>query len=123
MEYEKGNYEMKTISDKIFELLQEKGMTQKEFARKTGIAESSVSDWKKKHTNPVSDKILILCDVLDVSPYELLSGAEHVGSRSRENDLYVFTKDTELGVLIEIYQKLNRGQQKRLLGYMDARKG
>ncbi len=32
---------MKTISDKIFELLKEKGMSQKEFAQRTGIAESS----------------------------------------------------------------------------------
>ena len=37
-----------TISDKIFELLKEKGMSQKEFAQRTGIAESSISDWKKK---------------------------------------------------------------------------
>ena len=75
---------MKTISDKIFELLKEKGMSQKEFAQRTGIAESSISDWKKKRTNPVSDKILIICEVLDVTPYELLSGAEHTGNRSRD---------------------------------------
>ena len=51
-----------TISDRIFELLKEKGMSQKEFAESTGIAESSISDWKKKRTNPVSDKILIICE-------------------------------------------------------------
>ena len=64
---------MKTVSDRIFELLKERKMTQKEFAQRTGIAESSISDWKKKRTNPVSDKILIICEVLDVSPYELIS--------------------------------------------------
>ena len=53
---------MKTVSDRIFELLKERKMTQKEFAKKTGISESSISDWKKKRTNPVSDKILIICD-------------------------------------------------------------
>ena len=72
---------MKTVSDRLFELLKERKMTQKEFAQRTGIAESSISDWKKKRTNPVSDKILIICEVLGVSPYELLSGAEHTGSR------------------------------------------
>ena len=86
---------MKTISDKIFELLKEKGMSQKEFAQRTGIAESSISDWKKKRTNPVSDKILIICEVLDVTPYELLSGAEHAGNRSRDNNTYVISKETE----------------------------
>lgn len=111
---------MKTISDRIFELLKEKGMSQKEFAESTGIAESSISDWKKKRTNPVSDKILIICEVLDVSPYELLSGAEHTGTRSRITDTYVLSKGTELGMLVENYQKLEPEQQKRLLGYMDA---
>jgi DNA-binding Xre family transcriptional regulator len=31
---------------KIFELLRDRGMTQKEFTQTTGIAESSISDWK-----------------------------------------------------------------------------
>lgn len=39
---------MKTISDRIFELLKEKGMSQKEFSVRTGIAESSISDWKRR---------------------------------------------------------------------------
>ena len=114
--------EMKTISDKIFELLKEKGMSQKEFAQRTGIAESSISDWKKKRTNPVSDKILIICEVLDVTPYELLSGAEHTGNRSRDNNTYVISKETEIGMLIETYQKLNTDAQKRVLGYLEALK-
>ena len=113
---------MKTISDKIFELLKEKGMSQKEFAQRTGIAESSISDWKKKRTNPVSDKILIICEVLDVTPYELLSGAEHIGNRSRDNNTYVISKETEIGILVETYQKLNTDAQKRVMGYLEALK-
>ncbi len=111
---------MKAVSDRIFELLKEKGMSQKEFAAKTGIAESTISDWKKKKTNPVSDKILIISEVLGVSPYELLSGAEHIGMRSRQNMTYVVDRTTELGTLIETYQKLDAAQQNRLMGYMQA---
>ena len=113
---------MKTVSDRIFELLKEKKMTQKEFAQRTGIAESSISDWKRKRTNPVSDKILIRCEVLEVTPYELLSGAEHTGSRSRDNNTYVISKGTEIGMLVESYQKLNPDMQKRLMGYLEALK-
>ena len=40
---------MKTVSDKIFELLKERNMSQKEFSQRTGIAESTISDWKKKN--------------------------------------------------------------------------
>ena len=111
---------MQTISGRIFELLKERNMSQKKFAQETGIAESTISDWKKKKTNPVSDKILIICEVLGVTPYELLSGAEHTGQRSRENVTYVIDKGTELGILIESYQQLEGNMQRRLLGYLEA---
>lgn len=54
-------------------------MSQKEFSERTGIAQSSISDWKRKRTNPVSEKILIICEV---TPYELLAGTDGVGSRN-----------------------------------------
>ena len=57
-------------------------MSQKEFSERTGIAQSSISDWKRKRTNPVSEKILIICEVLEVTPYELLAGTDGVGSRN-----------------------------------------
>ena len=113
---------MQTISGRIFELLKERNMSQKEFAQRTGIAESTISDWKKKKTNPVSDKILIICEVLGVTPYDLLSGAEHTGERRRENTTYVIDKGTELGILVESYQNLDDSMQKKLLGYMEALK-
>ena len=111
---------MQTISGRIFELLKERNMSQKRFAQETGIAESTISDWKKKKTNPVSDKILIICEVLGVTPYELLSGAEHTGQRSRENMTYVIDKGTELGILVESYQRLDENLQRKVLGYMEA---
>lgn len=40
-----------TISERIFKLLQERGMSQKEFSDRTGIAQSSISDWKRKKTH------------------------------------------------------------------------
>ena len=109
-----------TISEKIFELLKERGMSQKEFSEKTGIAQSSISDWKRKKTNPVSEKILIISEVLGVTPYELLSGTEDVGARSNTVDYYVVSKESDLGVLIEQYQGLGMMEKGRLLGYLQA---
>lgn len=40
------------ISEKIFYLLDQKGITQKDFAVQTGISQSTISDWKRKKTNP-----------------------------------------------------------------------
>ena len=109
-----------TISEKIFLLLKEKGMSQKEFSEKTGIAQSSISDWKRKKTNPVAEKILIICEQLEVTPYELLSGTDGAGSRSIPSDMIIIQKDSELGHLLEKYQALDHGLQGRLLGYMEA---
>lgn len=51
-------------------------MTQKEFSEETGISQSTISDWKRKGTNPSADKILKICEVLKVTPYELLGENE-----------------------------------------------
>lgn len=109
-----------TISERIFNLLEERGMSQKEFSDKTGIAQSSISDWKRKKTNPVSEKILIICDVLDVTPYELLGATEGKGRRSNPSEVIVLEKSSEVGKLMNSYLSMEEKQQLRLLGYMRA---
>lgn len=111
-----------TISDKIFELIRERGMSQKEFSEATGIAQSSISDWKRKKTNPVSEKILIICEVLEVTPYELLSGTEGEGKRSTPSDFMVIDKNTEIGQFVVDLQKLEPKSRERLMGYFNALK-
>ena len=44
-----------TISGRVFERLREIHMTQKEFSEATGIAPSTISEWKSKRTNPTSE--------------------------------------------------------------------
>ena len=108
------------ISEKIFELLKKRGMSQKEFAIAAGIAESTISDWKRKKTNPVSEKILTICHVLDVSPYELLSGTDGQGGRSRVSEFILVDKASELGQFLISYQSMPKNTQERILGYMKA---
>ena len=78
MAEKKEEYEM-TISERLKQL----SMTQKEFAEKTGILQSTISEWKKNKTNPSSDKILAICKALDVSPHWLLSGVDPAASRAK----------------------------------------
>ena len=108
------------ISERIFELLEQRGMSQKEFAEKTGIAQSSISDWKRKKTNPVSEKILIICNVLNVTPYELLGGTDGVGSRSNPSDMILIDKNSEYGKALMDFLALDKGKQGRVLGYLKA---
>ena len=44
------------------------------------------------------------------------------GNRSRDNNTYVISKETEIGMLVETYQKLDTNAQKRLIGYLEALK-
>ena len=40
------------ISERIFYVMEQKNITQLELSKRTGIATSNISDWKKKKTNP-----------------------------------------------------------------------
>ncbi len=109
-----------TISERIFERIRQLSMTQKEFAEKTGIQQSTISEWKKNKTNPSSDKILAICKALDVSPEWLLSGVDPAASRGKNHEYYVVNTDTDTGVLISEFNQLEKEQRDRILGYVTA---
>lgn len=111
-----------TISERIFNKLEELSMSQKDFSEKTGILPSTISEWKKKGTNPTSEKIMIICKVLNVSPEWLLSGADNNGRRGKRPDWFVVGRDSELGQLIEEYNEMDAKAQARLRGYLEALK-
>ena len=101
------------ISEKIFELIKAKGMNQKEFALATGIAQSTISDWKTKGTNPAADKIMVICDVLGVTPVELLTSGDQF--KSYEPDKAVIVEPgTEKYELIEAIKQMDDAQVKEI---------
>ncbi len=109
-----------TISERIFERLRQLSMTQKEFAERSGIQQSTISEWKKKKTNPSSDKILAICKTLDVSPEWLLSGVDPAASRTKNQEYYTVNVETDTGLLVADFNKLEKEQRDRLLGYVAA---
>jgi len=106
------------ISERIFKILKEKQISQKTFSEQTGIAQSTISDWKRKKTNPASDKIMIICNVLEVTPYELLSGTET--SIKKEVDFIMVPKDSEDYALLEQFHSLQQMERGRIWGYLQA---
>lgn len=116
-----GEIDFMLISERIFDLMKEKEMSQKEFSEKTGISQSTISDWKRKKTNPSSDKIMIICDVLGVTPYELLTGTEnHKLKDYRETDYVVLNKKSKEYFVVEAYRNLDNELRTRLEGYIQA---
>ena len=105
------------ISEKIFELILRNGMTQKEFSEETGISQSTISDWKRKGTNPSADKILKICEVLKVTPYELLG--ENETARNAGNPEMSAGNETEK-IILEGFRNLSDRKKERILGYLAA---
>ncbi|MDE7310014.1 MAG: helix-turn-helix domain-containing protein [Eubacterium sp.] len=106
------------ISERIFALMQEKGISQKELSDKTGISQSTISDWKRKKTNPSADKLKVICDVLRVTLYELL--ADTGEESSRPVDYVIVDKESEDYLLLMEYHELPGAFRARLAGYLDA---
>ena len=92
------------ISERIFELLEEKKISRKDFSERTGIK-----------TNPASDKIMLICQALEVTPYELLSGTK---CGCCEPDYVLIGKGTDEHTLIEQYRSLKQMDKGRILGYL-----
>lgn len=110
-----GRYR-RMISTRIFALMQEKGISQKELAEKTGISPSTISDWKRKKTNPSADKLKAICDVLGMNLYDLLGEQD---SR-RPVDYVIVNKDSEDYLLLETYHALPEVYRERVTGYLQA---
>ena len=111
-----------TISERILVVLRERNMTQIEFAKQVGIATSTISEWKKRKTNPTADKIMDICNVLQITPEQLLTGKgiedeEEIAATSPESRFSPY--DIQL---VEDYHGLKEEQQKRLMAYMEALK-
>lgn len=111
-----------TISERILKVLKDRNMTQAEFAKQVGIATSTISEWKKRKTNPTADKIMDICNVLQITPEQLLTGKgiedeENITVTSRESCFTPY--DIQL---VQDYHGLKEEQQKRLMAYMGALK-
>ncbi|MDD3141340.1 MAG: helix-turn-helix transcriptional regulator [Lachnospiraceae bacterium] len=110
------------ISERIFKIMKEKKMTQMEFAKRVGIANSTVSEWKKRKTNPSADKIMDICEVLEITPEQLLTGkgiddVDDIGTAPQEK--LITPTDRKI---IDDYHRMKEEQKKRFIAYMEALK-
>jgi len=113
------------ISERIFKLLEERNMTQMEFGKRVGLANSTISDWKRKKTNPSADKIMDICMVLGVTPEKLLIGkgidddCEEDNISKTKDGVVISKADVRI---IEDIHGLKDEQRKRLVKYIEALK-
>lgn len=103
------------IYEKIFNRLEELNMSQSELSRRTGIATSTISDWRKKKINPQADKLVTICKALDMSIVNLLCDEEDMKNEILMADCF----DNEDSILIEKLIDSNIGIRRRVLSYYE----
>ena len=104
------------ISERIFYMMEKKNMTQLELSKRTGIATSNISDWKKKKTNPKADCLLAICDALEITPEQLLTG-KGIDPEYKDEDANYEVTRSDIKILKQIHS-LGDEQYKRLMAYM-----
>ena len=101
------------IYEKIFARLEELHMSQIELSRRTGIATSTISDWRKKKINPQADKLVSICRALDMSLADLLCDEEEEHQVTQTD--YILDEKH----IIEVFRNSDYETKRRLLRYFE----
>lgn len=80
------------ITEKMFNIMQEKNIKSVQLAQKLGIKSSVISSWKARNSNPPIEYILPICELLDITVYELLDTSDSV-TASDERELLTYYRE------------------------------
>ena len=105
---------MMTISERLFAIMKEKNISMPNLSRMTGISRHTIFDWQRRGTNPGADKIMIICEVLQITPEELLMGTNTASSSDRIAGIDTGSIEVQI---VEICQDFSDEQKRRLLAY------
>ena len=81
--------------DRIFDLLDKKGIEQKAFAKEVGVSPSIVSNWRKGKSNSYNDHLVKIAQVLDTTTADLLGEKQQSSPSKTDRLLEVFGDLTE----------------------------
>lgn len=85
----------------VFNILKDKGISQKQLSDNIGASQGNISDWKKGRAAPTLDVLIRIADYLDVSVDYLLGRSEPA----------VPTLDPESKEILDMYGSLTPEQQ------------
>ena len=94
------------IYERIFDRLEELHMSQIELSRRTGIATSTISDWRKKKINPQADKLVAICKALDMPLVD-----------DKKNKVLTSECVTDDGLMIETIMNASDDIKRRVIAY------
>lgn len=85
-----------TINERIFNILEEKGLKQSDLAKKLELSTGQITAWKKRGTTPPGEYFINICKFLNISIYELL-GADEEGLNQEERKLIEYFRSCSVG--------------------------
>ena len=85
---------MLLIGSRIQEYRKKAGLNQEEFAEKMGVSRQAVSKWERDKAYPDLDRLVCICEILDVQVGELIYGKgeelkELLADVLREGQIYI----------------------------------
>ena len=81
---------------------------------RTGIATSTISDWRKKKINPQADKLVAICKALDMPLVDLLCDEE-----DKKNEVLTADYFIDDQIMIETIQLSSIETKRRILSYLE----
>ena len=74
------------IGYRVHEILKEKHLTAAALGKYANISTGNISDWKRKGTNPSSDRLALISEFLGVSLEYLMTGKEKSSPPIRDDE-------------------------------------
>ena len=106
---------MMAFHEQLARLMDERGISQAELCRATGIATSAMSHYVRGETGPSLTKTVLIADALEV-PVDALAGrASEVAYPAGR--MSVEPEESGEGELVDIFRSLDDGGRKHLLVY------
>ena len=103
-----------TISERLFAIMKEKNVSMPDLSRMTGISRHTIFDWQRRGTNPGADKIMVICEALEIPPEELLMGTTGVPLSDKTAAIDTGSIEEQI---VEVCQDFSDEQKRRLLAY------
>ena len=111
-----------TINERMFELMEQKGLKDIELAKYLEKNTSSIGTWKKKGTNPPIEYTIRIAEFLGVSVHYLLTGEDLPGNSPEDQKLIAAFRSADPGTQSSIRKLLDLPEKEKSLISRDGKK-
>lgn len=83
-------------NERIFQLMEKRGLSAYRVSKDTGISQASLADWRKGRSNPKIDKLQKLADYFGVSIYYLTGEVDDFDSARQQKIEFIKSRGVDI---------------------------